>query len=302
MKSIAKRIFLFLVLNAAVIFTISLVLNLFNIRPYLDRSGMNYQALLAFCLIWGMSGALISLWLSRLMAKWVMGVEVIDSDTTHPTERQLLTLVQQLIRKAGLETMPEVGIYESEEVNAFATGPTKARALVAVSSGLLKRMDWKSIEGVLGHEISHIANGDMVTMTLLQGVVNAFVMFLARVLAYAVATFVRQKDGESRSYFLFNVLVLVFEVLFMVLGAIVIATFSRFREFRADEGGSRLAGKDAMITALQSLERVSKIHDEEAPRSTAFQALMISSPGGFLKLFASHPPLPERIARLEGRR
>lgn len=302
MKSMVKRIFLFLALNAAVICTISLVLNLFNIRPYLERSGLNYQALLAFCFIWGMSGALISLWLSRLMAKWVMGVEVIDSDTTQPVQRQLLTLVRDLIRKAGLETMPEVGIYESEEVNAFATGPTKRKSLIAVSSGLLKRMDWKEIEGVLGHEISHISNGDMVTMTLLQGVVNAFVMFLARVLAYTVTTFIRQKEDESRSYFLFNLLVLVFEVLFMVLGTIVIATFSRFREFRADEGGARLAGKEAMITALQRLEVVSKIHDEETPPSTAFQALMISGRGGFVRLFASHPPLEERIARLEGRR
>lgn len=300
MKSIAKRVVLFLLLNAAVIVTVSVLLSFFDVRPYLARSGLDYQSLLIFCLIWGFSGAFISLALSRLMAKWMMGVEVIDPDTTHPLERQLLATIRQLVKRAGLPKMPEVGVYESDEVNAFATGPSKSRALVAVSSGLLRRMDWAEVEGVLGHEISHIANGDMVTMTLLQGVVNAFVMFFARVLAYAVTSMTRQRDDESRSPFLYNALVFVFEICFMILGAIVVATYSRAREYRADEGGARLAGKQAMIQALTRLREVVKIED---PRSqhTSFQAFKISNPHGMLRLFATHPSLEDRIARLEGR-
>ncbi len=300
MKSIAKRVVLFLLLNAAVILTISLILSFFDIRPYLTNAGMDYRSLLIFCLIWGCTGAFISLAMSRLMAKWMMGVEVIDPDTTQPLERQLLATVRQLIKRAGLPKMPEVGIYESEEVNAFATGPTKSRALVAVSSGLLRKMDWTEIEGVLGHEISHISNGDMVTMTLLQGVVNAFVMFFARVLAYAVTSFSRGRDTDSRPSFLYYGLVFVFEIFFMLLGAIVVATYSRAREYRADEGGARLAGKDAMIKALVRLK--SSVTTED-PRSqhASFQALKISNPKGYLRVFSTHPPLEDRIARLEGR-
>lgn len=300
MKSIAKRVFLFLLLNAAVILTISLILSFFDIRPYLNQAGMNYQALLVFCLIWGFTGAFISLAMSRLMAKWMMGVEVIDPDTTQPLERQLLATVRQLVKRAGLPRMPEVGIYESEEVNAFATGPTRSRALVAVSSGLLRKMDWTEIEGVLGHEVSHVANGDMVTMTLLQGVVNAFVMFFARVLAYAVTSMTRQRESDSRPTFLYYALVFVFEIFFMILGAIVVATYSRAREYRADEGGARLAGKQSMIQALTKLKQVVSIEDPQAQHAS-FQALKISNPKGMMKLFSTHPPLEDRIARLEGR-
>ncbi len=300
MKSVAKRVVLFLLLNAAVILTVSLLLSFFDIRPYLTGVGMDYQSLLIFCLIWGFAGALISLAMSRLMAKWMMGVEVIDPDTTQPLERQLLATVRQLVKRAGLPKMPEVGVYESDEVNAFATGPSRSRALVAVSSGLLRRMDWTEIEGVLGHEVSHIANGDMVTMTLLQGVVNAFVMFFARVLAYAVTSMTRQRDSDSRPSFLYNILVFAFEIVFMILGAIVVATYSRAREYRADEGGARLAGKQAMIQALTRLQAVVKIEDPRA-QHTSFQAFKISNPGGMLRLFSTHPPLEDRIARLEGR-
>ncbi len=300
MRTMTKRVFLFLLLNAAVILTVSLLLSIFDVRPYLSSVGMDYQALLLFCLIWGFAGAFISLSISRLMAKWMMGVEVIDPDTTQPLERQLLTTVRQLVTRAGLPKMPEVGIYESEEVNAFATGPTRARALVAVSSGLLKRMDWTEIEGVLGHEVSHIANGDMVTMTLLQGVVNAFVMFFARILAYAVTSMTRQRDSDSRSPVFYGVLVFIFEIFFMIIGAIVVATYSRFREYRADEGGAHLAGKQAMIQALTRLQEVSTVEDPRSQQAS-FQALKISNPKGMLRLFATHPPLTERIARLEGR-
>ena len=300
MKSIAKRVFLFLLLNAAVILTISLILSFFDVRPYLTQAGMDYQSLFIFCLIWGCTGALISLAMSRLMAKWMMGVEVIDPDTTQPLERQLLATVRQLVKRAGLPRMPEVGIYESEEVNAFATGPTRSRALVAVSSGLLRTMEWTEIEGVLGHEISHVANGDMVTMTLLQGVVNAFVMFFARVLAYAITSFSRQRESDSRPSFLYSGLVFLFEIVFMILGAIVVATYSRAREYRADEGGARLAGKEAMIQALTRLKSVIAVEDPRVQHAS-FQALKISNPKGFVRMFSTHPPLEDRIARLEGR-
>lgn len=302
MGSIVKRVLLFLLLNAAIIVTISLILNLLNVQPYLTQAGLDYQSLLVFCLIWGFVGAFISLGLSRLMAKWVMGVQVIDPDTTHPTERQLLTLVRELVKRAGLPKMPEVGIYESDEVNAFATGPSRARALVAVSSGLLRRMSWDEVEGVLGHEVSHIANGDMVTMTLLQGVVNAFVMFLARVLAFAVTRIGKQRDSkEVGSPFLYTVCVMLFEIVFMILGSMVIAAFSRFREFRADAGGARLAGREEMVKALVRLQEFSTVEDPKA-QQTSFQALKISNRHGMLRLFATHPPIEARIERLKSGR
>ena len=298
MMSYAKRVFLFFLLNAVVLLTISVLLNFFDVRPYLSRAGIDFQALLVFCLIWGMTGALFSLAVSRLMAKWMMGVEVIDPDTTQTEERQLLRIVEQLVKRAGLPCMPEVGIYESEEVNAFATGPTKARALVAVSSGLLKKMDWVEIEGVLGHEISHISNGDMVTSTLLQGVVNAFVMFFARVLAFAVTRMGKQKDDAPPSPYLYIMLVFVFELCFMVLGMIVVGTFSRFREFRADAGSARITSSAAMIKALTKLQTVSSVVDPRG--NSSFQSLKISNKQGIFRLFSTHPPLETRIARLKG--
>jgi heat shock protein HtpX len=295
-----KRVFLFLVLNFLVVLMISIVMNLLNLRPYFSAYGIDYQSLLVFCFLWGMIGAFISLALSRVMAKWMMGVQVIDPNTKNPEERQLLETVYSLSRKACLSTMPEVGIYRSNEVNAFATGPTQKRSLVAVSTGLLSRMSQHEVEGVIGHEISHIANGDMVTMTLLQGVVNAFVMFLARVLAYALSGLGKNRQnssgGSMMSYMLF---VYLFEVIFMILGSIVIATYSRFREFRADAGGAKLAGKDAMISSLQRLRVLQEIKDpRENPAMAAFK---ISHPvkKGLLALFASHPPLEERIERLQ---
>jgi len=299
MKTIAKRVFLFLCINFFVILTISLVLNLLNIRPYLNAHGLDYGALMGFCLVWGIAGAFISLALSRKMTKWMMGVHVIDPDRATGRERELVTLVHTLARRAGLPKMPEVGIYESYEVNAFATGPTKARALVAVSTGLLSRMSVAELEGVLGHEVAHIQNGDMVTMTLLQGIVNAFVMFFARVAAFVVSRALRGKDSEeSGSSFTYMILVFAFEIVFMLLGSIIIATYSRFREFRADSGGARLAGRTKMIAALHALERFVNTHDKHAEQP-AFQSMKISSSTPILKLFSTHPPLEERIHRLE---
>lgn len=294
-----KRIGLFLAVNALVVVTISIILNVLGVKPYITAYGLDYQALMIFCLIWGMGGAFISLALSRVMAKWMMGVQVIPPDTRDPELREVLQMVHELSRAAHLPAMPEVGIYESPEVNAFATGPTKSRSLVAVSSGLLHRMKREEIKGVIGHEVAHIANGDMVTMTLIQGVVNAFVMFLARVIAYAL-TMTRGNDGEERSGtpMSFYVVQFVLEMVFMVLGSIVVAWFSRYREYRADAGGARLAGRGNMIQALEGLKRT--FEDVDPSAQPAVQALKISSrPGGIMKLFSTHPPLEERIERLK---
>ena len=295
-----KRIFLFLIMNFAVMITLSLILNLLGIRPYLTAYGIDYNSLMAFCLVWGMGGAFISLGMSRIMAKWMMGVQVIDPNTRDPYLQGVLQMVHNLARGANLGVMPEVGIYDSPELNAFATGPTKSRSLVALSSGLLNRMSREEVEGVVGHEISHVANGDMVTMTLLQGVVNAFVMFLSRAIAFALAQAGRddRERGGGMSYATFYIVQFVLEIVFMILGSMVVAAFSRWREFRADAGGARLAGRNNMIQALQALQRTYELVDTTA--QPAVQALKISTkPSGIFRLFSTHPPLEERIARLE---
>lgn len=300
----AKRIFLFLLINFLVMMTLSLVLRIFHVQPYLKSYGLDLQSLFIFCLIWGMGGALISLALSRQMAKWLMGVHLISPQTHNLTERSLIEMVHRLSKAAGLRHLPEVGIFESKEPNAFATGPSEKRSLVAVSSGLLQRMSEGELEGVIGHEISHIKNGDMVTMTLLQGVVNAFVMFLARILAYTLAGLGKRSENSSSqggSYMAYHLFVFLFEVVFMILGSLVIAAFSRFREFRADRGGARLASKGNMIAALQSLERMQLIHDEKVDQP-AFAAFKISTPKKqrtWMQFFSTHPPLKKRIERLQ---
>ncbi|MBI3534544.1 MAG: protease HtpX [Deltaproteobacteria bacterium] len=296
-----KRIFLFLAVNFLVIITLSLVLNLLGVQPYLTPYGLNYTSLMAFCLVWGMGGAFISLALSKLMAKWMMGVHIIDPNTSDHMLQDLVHTVYNLARGARLPKMPEVGIYDSPEVNAFATGPTKSRSLVAVSSGLLNRMNKSELEGVLGHEISHIANGDMVTMTLVQGVVNAFVMFLSRVIAFAIAQMGRGRDDDREggfSYGIYFITSFILEIIFMILGSLVVAWFSRLREFRADAGSAKIAGRQNMIKALEALRRTFEIEDPTP--QPAVQTLKISGKRSrFLHLFSTHPPLEERIARLE---
>lgn len=298
--ALAKRIVLFLVLNFAIVLFISFILNLFNIQPYLSQQGLDLYSLAIFCLIWGMGGSFISLFLSKWMAKWSMGVQIIDPSTTNQNQKELLMVVYALADKAGLPKMPEVGIYNSPEVNAFATGPSKGNALVAVSSGLLNKMDRGQIEGVLGHEVTHIANGDMVTMTLLQGVINAFVMFLARALAFALSRLFSGNRDEDRnaSPIMYYGIVFVLEMVFMLFGTLIVAAFSRYREFRADAGGARLASPDKMISALQGLKRVYEIKDERTDQP-AFQALKISGGKGVMRFFATHPPLDDRIDRLK---
>lgn len=291
-----KRIFLFLLVNVLVMFTISILLAVFNVQPYLSAAGLNYANLAVYCLIWGMAGSMISLGLSRVMAKFSMGVQVIDPTTSDPSLQRLVQMVHRMARQSGISVMPEVGIYDSPEVNAFATGPTKNRALVAVSTGLLRRMTHEEVEGVVGHEVAHIANGDMVTMTLLQGIVNAFVMFLSRVIAFAIAN--RSNDDERRSVHVSPFLVMAIEMVLMIFGSMVVAWFSRYREFRADAGGAKLAGRDNMIRALARLK--ANVEGVDMDSSQAFMSMKISTkPNRFLAFFSSHPPLEERIARLQ---
>lgn len=295
-----KRIGLFLVVNILVTFTISFVLNILGVGPYLTRFGMNYSALIVFCLVWGMGGAFISLALSKVMAKWMMGVQIIAPDTQDPVLRELIHEVHTLARTAELSEMPEVAVYESPDVNAFATGPTRSNSLVAVSTGLLNRMNKQELRGVLGHEIAHIANGDMVTMTLIQGIVNAFVMFLARAIAFAITSAGQRDEEERSSPFAYYAIQMVLEIVFMILGSMVVAWFSRYREYRADQGGARIAGNSNMIMALQRLQKTFDVNVADVQEPSSVQALKISTrPNRFLSLFSTHPPLEERIERLQ---
>lgn len=292
--ALGKRIFTFILTNLLIVVSISVVLNLLGVQPYLSEKGINFQSLIAFCLIWGFGGAFVSLALSRIMAKWMMGVRVIDPSSVDQQERWLLNSVNQLSSQAGLPKVPEVGIYESEDANAFATGPTKSRAMIAVSSALLQRMDKTEVEGVLAHEIAHVANGDMVTMTLIQGVINAFVMFFARIIAWSLSQFM---DQDKRG--IVNLVsVFLFEIAFSLLGMIVVAFFSRHREYRADLGGANLVGKSKMIAALKSLQKTTP---QENAGHQSIAAFKISSrnKGGLMSLISTHPSLEERIKRIQ---
>lgn len=291
------RLMLFLATNLLVILTISILTSVLGIGSYLTQHGIDYQALAIFCLIWGMSGSLISLFLSKFMAKISMGVVIISPRSATANERYLLDMVTNLSKSAGLTTIPEVGVYPSPELNAFATGYSRNNALVAVSSGLLTSLNQAEVEAVLGHEISHVANGDMVTMTLIQGVVNAFALFLSRIAAYAVSIAMSRDDEKSGdfSHTTYFILSMVFDVIFTLLGSILVAAFSRWREYRADAGGARLAGRDKMIAALQRLKMGANIEDDRAP---GLAALKINHHPSWLELFSSHPPIDQRIERL----
>ncbi len=281
-----KRILLFVLTNVLVMVTVSVIINVLGIGHYLTPYGLNWMALAVFCGVWGMAGAFISLAMSRFIAKTAMGVKVIDPNSGH----QLVLMIAGLVQKAGLP-MPEVGIYESPEINAFATGPTKSRSLVAVSTGLLNRMNRDELEGVLAHEISHIANGDMVTMTLIAGVVNSFAMFLSRIISYFVSLSVK----EDMAFIVRIVLTIVLDIFFSILGSVVVAFFSRAREFRADNGGAMLAGKERMIAALENLKRNFEPLDA---RAASMDTLKISGKGRFIALFSTHPDLDKRIEAL----
>ncbi|WP_299089326.1 protease HtpX [uncultured Metabacillus sp.] len=291
----AKRIFLFLLANILVLTTIGLVLSLLNVSPYQSVTGqIDLVNLLIFSGVIGFTGSFMSLAMSRWMAKKMMGVKVLNPKSSlSPFERDLVERVQRLSRAAGLSKMPQVGIYQSPEVNAFATGPSKRRSLVAVSTGLLNEMDDDAIEGVVAHEVAHIANGDMVTMTLLQGIVNTFVVFLARIAAWAVSRFAK----EDLAPIVHFIAVIIFQLVFSILGSLVVFAFSRYREYHADRGGADLAGKDKMIHALRALKHYSsRVRDEQSSLAT----LKINSKKG-MSLFSTHPDLDDRIRRLEAK-
>jgi len=294
-----KRFFLFFATNIAIVLTISVVISLTGAGRWIDASGINYSALMVFCLIWGMGGAFISLMISKWMAKMAMGVQVIDPNSARGEEQRLLQRVYNLAAKAGLKKMPEVGIYQSPEVNAFATGPSKSNSLVAVSTGLLERMNDNEVEGVLAHEVAHIANGDMVTMTLIQGVVNAFVMFFARIAVFALSQVMRKDDEENRGFgFMEHIMVFVFEIIFGIIGSMIVMYFSRTREFRADTGGAQLAGKSKMVAALEKLQSMTQLVDTEHQALAAFK-ISGGEPKGLRALFMTHPSLSSRIETLK---
>jgi heat shock protein HtpX len=288
----ALRTLLFLITNLAVVLTISLILSLLTSIGLLPPD-LPLLPLLVSCFVWGVLGAWISLQFSAESAKRMMGIQLVNG-SGGSTERWLHSTVARLAEKAGLP-MPEVGVYGSPEWNAFATGPSPQRALVAVSTGILQGMPEDELEAVLGHEMSHVGNGDMVTMTLLQGVINAFVMFLAR----AVALSLPNRNSEERGYGPPPTMLLVWplEVLLGVLGSLVTAWFSRHREFRADAGSARLTSPNAMAGALARLGQMENLQDPRDEPTLA--TLKINEPPGFLRLFASHPPIEARIRALQ---
>ncbi len=287
-----KRIFLFLLTNLAIMLVLSIVLSLLGVGGYIGADGqLQLVPLMIFCLVWGMGGALISLQLSRWIAKRAMGVQLVDGRTGNADLDWLHSTVTNLAGQANLP-MPEVGVYDSGEVNAFATGPSKKRSLVAVSTGLLQTMERREVEAVLGHEIGHIANGDMVTMTLLQGVINAFVLFFARIAAFAVRLAVPEKLAWVAGFVTYIAL----QIVLGILGSLVTAWFSRKREFHADAAGARLAGRESMVAALRRLATTTDRIDTSTPALAAFK---ISDKKSWLSAFSTHPPLEERIAALE---
>ena len=291
---------MFAMVNILVVATISILMQVLGVKPYITAYGIDYKSLMVFCLLWGFGGAFISLGISRIMAKMTMGVKVIDPSTASGSERQLVDMVHRLAQAANLPKMPEVGIYESPEVNAFATGPTKSRSLVAVSRGLLSRMNSAEVEGVLGHEVAHIANGDMVTMTLVQGVVNAFVMFFARVIAFAISQAMRgDREDRGGSFGTSFILTFVLEIALGFLGMILVSAYSRMREYRADIDGAELAGRAKMIAALQALNKMTQLVDHNSQQSVATMKISSGKMSGLRRLFMTHPPLEERILRLQ---
>ena len=292
-----KRVILFLLTNLAVMLVLSVVTSLLGVNKFLTANGLNVGMLFVFAAVIGFGGAFISLLMSKTMAKWSTGAQVITQPSSS-TEVWLVDTVERLSRKAGLP-MPEVAIYDGEP-NAFATGATKNSSLVAVSTGLLHSMTREEAEAVLAHEVAHIANGDMVTLTLIQGVVNTFVVFLSRIVGYVVDSFLRRNDGESSGPGIgYMVTSLICEVVFGVLASIVVAWFSRQREFRADAGAASLMG--SAVPMQNALRRLGNLHTEPLPQNMAASGIA-GGKGGFMALFATHPPLEERIAALDARR
>jgi heat shock protein HtpX len=285
-----KRILLFVLTNIAVIAVLTIVLSLTGVDRFLTAQGLNVGMLLVFSLIVGFTGAIISLLMSKPMAKWSTGAQVIEQPS-NATEQWLLDTVRKLADRAGIG-MPEVAWYEGEP-NAFATGAFRNDALVAVSSGLLQNMTREEVEAVLGHEVAHIANGDMVTMTLLQGVVNTFVVFLSRVVGYFVDRAISRNNDDAPGIG-YTITVIVCQIVFGILAQMIVAWFSRQRDFRADAGAAQLMGnRQPMINALA---RLGSMQESHLPQSVA--AMGINKSGGVMELFSSHPPIEERINAL----
>ncbi|SEA82541.1 protease HtpX [Marinobacterium iners] len=290
------RIALFLATNLAVILVASVTLNLLGVEHYLSGTGLNLTSLLIFCAVFGFAGSIISLLLSKMMAKMSTRTQLIEQPRTEQ-ERWLLDTVAELSQKAGIK-MPDVGVFPAQQANAFATGWNKNDALVAVSAGLMQRFRPEEIRAVLAHEIGHVANGDMVTLALIQGVVNTFVMFFARIAGYAVDSFLRRGEQSGGVGIGFYITTFVFEIIFGIIASTIVAWFSRRREYRADEAGAQLASPHAMIGALQRLKAEYGMPDQLEGQLTAF-GISSHMKQGFMALFASHPPLDDRIAHLK---
>ncbi|GGI53200.1 protease HtpX [Oxalicibacterium solurbis] len=290
-----KRIFLFVATNIAVIAVMSIVLSLLGVDRYMTQSGLNLPMLLVFSLVVGFTGSIISLLISKPMAKWSTGARVIDAPSSS-TELWLVDTVRKLADRAGI-AMPEVAVYEGEP-NAFATGAFKNSALVAVSTGLLQSMNREEVEAVLAHEVAHVANGDMVTMTLVQGVVNTFVVFLSRVVGYFVDRAISRDNNNSGHGIGYMVTVLVCQIVFGIAASVIVAWFSRHREFRADAGAAKLMGSpQPMMNALARLGGVTP-----APLPENLASFGITDRPGFMALFSSHPPIQDRIEALRNAR
>lgn len=289
-----KRVFLFLATNLAVIVVLGIVTRLLGADQWFTQQGINYQGLLIFAAIFGMGGAFISLAISKWSAKRMTGAQVIEQPR-NDVERWLVATVQRQAQRAGIG-MPDVAIFDSPQPNAFATGMNKNKSLVAVSTGLLGNMSRDEVEAVLGHEVSHVANGDMVTLALIQGVVNTFVIFAARIVGYMVDSALRgnrEGGGIGIGYFVTTIIA---EIVFGILASIIVMWFSRYREFRADHGGAQLAGRSKMISALEKLKRG---QEGALPDQLAAFGIKGSMGRGLRRLFMSHPPLDERIAALQ---
>jgi heat shock protein HtpX len=295
-----KRVFLFLLTNIAIMLVIGIVVNVLGLNQWMTQKGIDYGMLFGFSLVIGFSGSFISLWISKWMAIRAYNIQIIEQPS-NSGEEWLVETIRAQSKKIGIP-MPSVGIYASPEVNAFATGPSKKNSLVAVSSGLLQGMSKREVEGVLAHEVAHIANGDMVTMTLLQGVLNTFVVFLSRILGMFIDSALRKNaDEESSSPGLgYYIGYFICEILLGVLASLVVMRYSRWREFRADADAVKIWGKEPMIEALKRLNAIMNTDPIFDNRSDAVSAFKISGkPSGFVALFSSHPPLEERIAALE---
>ena len=286
-----KRIVLFLATNMAIVLVLSVTMRLLGVEPYLNANGLNLGSLLITAAVMGFGGSFISLAISKWSVKRSMGVQVIDNPV-NATEVWLVETIRKYSTQAGIK-MPEVGVYDAPDVNAFATGMTKNSSLIAVSTGLLRQLTREEAEAVLGHEVSHAANGDMVTLALIQGVVNTFVMFLSRVIGYLVDKVVfKTERGTGPAFF---VTMIVAELILGVLASIIVMWFSRRREFHADKGGADLAGRRNMIAAL---ERLNGLHPQPLPDKMAAFGIAGGGADGLKRLFMTHPPLEERIAAL----